>query len=87
MYGIMICKLMGLRHREAFKSVMHPYRGREWHVETDEAKADYACGYSPPHYPVPALNECLWCGRDNLSDTYCLFVSTGEWCPDFCMYL
>lgn len=55
MHLISISLTYGIRTRHAYKSMMHPYRGREWYPEMDSHKALYAAGYTSPNYTVPAI--------------------------------
>lgn len=35
----------------------------------------------PPHYPVPAINECQWCASKY---DVCNYNGDGVWCPSMC---
>lgn len=34
-----------------------------------------------PHYQVPAIVQCSWCGSEY---DICEYNGTGEWCPSMC---
>lgn len=54
-YLIMVQRLNGIRQRYAYRRY-----NQGWLPDT-EGGSRYACGYAPPHYPVPALIPNAWC--------------------------
>jgi hypothetical protein len=60
----------------------------EWNYEQGYARIEGAYFPLPPHYPVPAVLRCTWCGTDfNDVNNPCTFNGTGEWCPEICFKL